>query len=182
MTFDWPTFDWPSFINIVLSALIGVITSLAISHRYYLKNSPTKHILDQIKSALPFYLLPLTYKQFYSSEARRVTPDQSPPDDRDIPYIKYATFTKSDIFEGDYIEVLFRISDTGENLENPSGLKIRDHKNRELAVKFIELGFASVSFIADKNEGRHESFLTVTLQDTGSKTNTQSVKFIIKTR
>ena len=176
------TFDLSSFISTLLSALIGVVTSWIIAHWYYRKTGPVERMLKEIKSALPTLLHPVIYPQFYGSDAVTVSPSQSFPKDLDIPHIEYAVLSKRTIFDGDFLEVLLKLRDMGRNLENPSGIRVRDHLERDVAVRSNGLGFASVTFRADLKEDIQKNYLTVTLEDASGKRNTQSIPFFIHSR
>lgn len=176
------TFDLSSFINILLSGLIGVVTSWVIAHWYYRKHGPVGRMLKEIKRVLPEYFHPIIYPQFYSLDAVTIAPSQSSPKDLDVPHIEYAILSKKRIVDGDDVEVLFKLRDMGRNLENPSGIRARDHLDRDVAVRSIGLGFASIAFRAELKPGSPQSHLTVTLEDVGGKRKTQSIPFSIHSR
>jgi len=175
-------FDLPSFVNLVVSAAISVVLSWLIAHWYYRKSGPVERMLKEIKSVLPSYFHPVIYPQFYSSDIMTVSPDQPFPNDPDTPHIECVTFSKKVIVDGDRVDVLLKVRDTGRNLENPSGISVRDHLERELAVKSIGLGFAAITLRAKLDAKDPLTKLTVTLTDTAGKRNTQSIPFLVHSR
>jgi len=175
-------FDLPSFVNLLLSTVLSVVVSWIIAQWYYRKSGPVERMLKEIKSVLPSYFHPVIYPQFYSSDIMTVSPDQPFPKDTDTPHIECATFSKKVILDGDSVDVLLKVRDTGRNLENPSGIDVRDHLERELAVKSIGLGFAAITLRANLDSKHPPHQLTVTLTDTAGKRNTQSIPFLVHSR
>jgi hypothetical protein len=173
------TFDLPSFFNIVLSGLIGVITSWFITHWYYLKNSPTERMLKELRKALPNYLLPVVEPQFYRSDSERLLPFPAPPEDPDIPHAEYAILSDRNPAPNVPLQVLFKIRDLGFDLENPSGVQVCDHLQRQLSVQRIGLGYITVQFITTPLPCSGQYALTITLSDQGGRINTQSVRFYV---
>ena len=173
------TFDFSAIINLVISGLIGVFTSWIVTHWYYKKNSPSERILKEIEKALPNYFLPVLYPQFFSSESAKVLPDPPPPEDKDIPHVEYARLSTSKIPACAFVEVLLKVRDLGLNLENPSGIKIRDQLERDLAIKRAGMGFVTFKFMTDPLPQSGQCALTVTLEDSNGRHNVQSIPFSI---
>ena len=174
--------DYPSLVNLVISALIGVITSWWISHIYYLKNSPTERILQEIQKGLPNYLLPVVKPQFYRSDSDKVLPLPEPPQDKNIPHVEYAIFSKRDNYANDQAQALIKVKDLGFDLENPGGISVLDHLQRPLPVQRIGLGYIEVEFIVTPIAAGSNYNLTVSLRDAGGRNNAQSVKFHVAER
>lgn len=173
------SFDPVAFLNLVLSSLIGVATGWAIAHWYWKRSAPVERIVKELKRALPYYLHPLRYPQFYSQSAKKITPDQQPPADTDVPHVVYAVLSHHVIRAGSDFEVLLNILDTGRNFENPDGLQMHDHVGRSVSVQFAGLGFASAMIIATPVDGRQAGKITVRLKDTAGMANEQTLSFDI---
>ena len=106
-------------------------------------------------------------------------PSPEPPENKDIPHVEYAVISQQSIKPNTQVEALIKLRDLGFDLENPSGVSVRDHLQRPLSVERIGLGYVEIHFMATtSSEIAHYAF-TVTLVDHGGRANTQSIPFRI---
>ena len=121
----------------------------------------------------------MLFPQFYGAHAFTILPNQRAPQNTDIPHLEHAVFSRKAIKAGEHVEILLSIRDTGRNLENPSGIHVMDHKQRDLAPRAIGFGYALVAFVADVQAHGGENLITVSLHDLSGNRNTQSLSFEI---
>jgi hypothetical protein len=155
---------------ITLSTIIGVLTSYAIN-KYSQAGSRAERIADQIKGALQKALFPVLYPSFFNPEtALAIFPDQPAPRKTDTPHVDCARFVKKRFYPNEKIDVLIKVVDSGFDLVNPTGIKVRDHKDNSLGVVSLGLGFVLTTFhtTVDDRPGAHK--LTVELRDLGEHT------------
>lgn len=167
-------------LSIILGSIIGALVSWLIAHIYWKLNAPVERVVKELKDVLPHYLHPLRYPQFYTHDVMKVEAEQEVPKESDIPRVTHAVFSKKDIRDGDKVEVLLHLLDLGRNLENPDGISVKDHFDRDCPVLFAGLGLACFEFTANKTDGKGSYRLTVNLKDTARNTNSQTFIFTIK--
>ena len=175
-------FDLPSFVNLVLSSLIAMVSGWAVSHLYWKRSASVERILKELKDVLPHYLHPMRYPQFYSTHSVRIAPNEELPEDSDIPHVRYAIYSTQDIRENDEFDILLAIVDTGRNFENPGGLQIRDHMQREVTASFAGLGFTTATILSTPRPSQNRCHFLVCLKDTIGKEMTQTFSFSIASR
>jgi hypothetical protein len=179
------SFSLEMLATIALSTIIGVLTSYAIN-KYSQNGSRAEKIADQIKGALQKALFPVLYPHFFDPETALVIfPDQPTPNKADIPHVECSRFAKKRIYPSEKVDVLIQVVDSGFDLVNPAGIKVRDHKDSPLGVVSLGLGFVLTTFhtTTDDRPGAHK--MTVELRALGEHTggipnqNVQTLSFTI---
>jgi hypothetical protein len=171
--------------TIILSAIISTLTSYGII-RYAQGDSRAEKIAEQIKIALQRSLFPVLYPHFFDSETSLVIlPDQHAPMNADTPHVECARFSKNRFNQNEKMDVLIKVADSGFDLVNPIGIKVRDHKDNALGVVSLGLGFLLTTFYTTPDDRPGAYKLTIELQDLGEHTggnpnqNVQTLSFTI---
>jgi len=176
------SFDPSSFINIVIGGVVGAAGSWIVTHLYWIKSAPTERILKEIKRARPEPIRPIRFPELYAPGAVEITPVEKRPSDTDTPHVLKAKFPKSEFSDGEIVDVLMELLDTGRNLDNPGGITVLDPGKKELPVKFAALGLAHFRLQVKKSDDQPNPVLTVQLADTANHKNTQTIPVTIKSR
>lgn len=174
-------------LNLLGSAVVSVLCSWLIAAVYFKKKSPTERVARQIQKALKQSLIPILYPHFFDQERSIVIyPEQPAPEDQDVPRVEYARVSPRDIFPGTSVEVLLKLIDLGLDLDNPGGVRARDHRGRSAGVVGLGLGFCRFRFVVEETETKAKTQLTIELADKGEhcrgkrNRNVQTFPFIVQ--
>jgi hypothetical protein len=164
---------------VVLSAFVASVTTWTLK-RSDPRNGEIGSII-QIKNALQNALIPLLFPELFNpGSSQTVLPEQDRPDDTDVPHVLLARFPKT-ISAGDEVNIVFRVYDSGLDLITPSGVKVKDHNDNELAVQALGVGFLQTSFRVRENDRAEQHRLTVILDDIGEHRRGKKPNHLVQT-
>jgi hypothetical protein len=152
---------------LILAAAVGGALGLAVTTYTLRRNTRAERIAHQIKVALQQTLFPVLHPRFFRADVPVVFPDQSPPRNKDIPHVEYARFERKFVYPNREVDVLIKVADGGFDLPNPAGIAIRDHRDNQLGVVPLGLGFVITTFHTSIDDQPGVRRLTIRLQDRG---------------
>lgn len=159
-------------LNQVLGAVIGTLTSIAISWYFYKKSDIFNRVADERLRNLERIEIEKKLGKIYEFSLRF-----APPKDLDIPHIYQIWLDKNAIKPGGVCSMLFYVGDNGFNFLGVDGLEVIENTS-QLSFPTVRQGHGYYSceakFPSNSPSGLHT--ISFTLKDRKGNINKQSFK------
>ena len=163
------TFDAVNFINIFFGAVFGGVISALISYYFFLKGKGLETVAQWTAQNLGEIFIKQAHPQFFGKNSTRVKPLEAGPKNLDVPRLTTVICYPEKPQNGEFLEILCRVSDESWNFPMASGLTILDANLKKYSVENAEFGYMYAKIPVIANQGVNKYILEFHMQDQPSK-------------